>query len=143
MAGRAPYTSIMYALDIICSNGHQFESWFQNRAAFEEQQASGLVSCPICGDTAVKQVISAVRIGRHGAKEETAEVKKPAPSQGAKILDYIEKNFEDVGSKFPDEALKIHLGETDRRGIRGTATPQDEKDLQAEGVPFFKLPNIQ
>lgn len=143
MADYAPYTSIMYALDIICSNGHQFESWFQNRAAFEDQQAGGLVSCPFCGDATVKQALSPIRIGKHVAEKEESQSKKPVPSQGTKILEYIEKNFEDVGSKFPDEALKIHMGDAERRGIRGTATPQEEKDLREEGVPFFKIPDIQ
>jgi len=132
----------MYTLDLICSNGHQFESWFRNRASFEEQKEAGLVACPHCEDTAVEQVLTPVRIGKHANREEVAEA-KPKPPDAAKLLEAIEKNFDDVGSKFPDEALKIHLGETERRSIRGAATPDEEKELAEEGVPFFKIPNIQ
>ena len=39
---------ICYAL--ACAQGHSFESWFQNSAAYDKQKKRGLVSCPICGD---------------------------------------------------------------------------------------------
>ena len=38
---------IHYAL--ICKQGHQFESWFQDSAAYDKQAKRGLVTCPQCG----------------------------------------------------------------------------------------------
>ena len=35
---------ICYAL--ACAQGHAFESWFQNSAAYDKQKKRGLVSCP-------------------------------------------------------------------------------------------------
>lgn len=132
----------MYALDLICSNGHQFESWFKSRAAFEEQLEAKIVSCPQCSDMSIKQILTPIRIGKHADREERPET-KPKPSDNTKLMEIIERHFEDVGRKFPDEALKIHLGETERRGIRGTATPDEERELKEEGVPFFKIPDFQ
>ena len=39
----------MIVLDLHCSNEHRFEGWFGSAAAFEEQLARALVSCPVCG----------------------------------------------------------------------------------------------
>ena len=35
---------IRYAL--ICERGHEFESWFQDSAAYDKQAKRGLVTCP-------------------------------------------------------------------------------------------------
>lgn len=140
----------MYTLDIICINGHPFEGWFSNRTSFEKQRDGKLIVCPACGDTSVQQALSAVRIKKHAEIAETPEktdtaAEKTTPKKPAKenIFQFIEKNFEDVGTKFADEAIKIHAGESEIRNIRGTATADEEKHLAEEGVSFFKLPNFQ
>jgi hypothetical protein len=53
---------------------------------------------------------------------------------------FIENNFEDVGNKFADVALKIHCGEEEKRNIKGTTTLQEEDSLREEGVRFIKIP---
>lgn len=129
----------MYTTDIICSNGHKFEGWFGSRSAFESQCGQGLVSCPECGDISVKQLLTPVRIKKHADGNAAGSPSEKRMS----VVDYIEKNFEDVGAKFADEAIKIHTGEVKKRNIRGTATEEEEKKLSDEGVPFVKIPNIQ
>jgi hypothetical protein len=52
----------------------------------------------------------------------------------------IEKNFENVGDKFPDEARKIHYGEAPERGIYGDATPKEAQELNEEGINVVALP---
>jgi hypothetical protein len=132
----------MYALDLICSNGHKFESWFRSRCDFENQKDAGLITCPGCGDTAIEQALSPVRIGKHCGKRDEAQ--KPVIHPGlSHILKVIEREFEDVGGSFPEEALRIHFGESDRRNIRGTATPEEERELIEEGIEFFKIPELQ
>ena len=56
---------------------------------------------------------------------------------------YIDKNFEDVGNKFAEVALKIHYGEEEKRNIKGTTTPQEEDNLKEEGVQFIKIPFLK
>jgi len=132
----------MYAIDIICSNGHIFESWFKNRASFETQKEEGLVCCPTSDDNKIKQALSPVRIGKHKDRDNKPSTPRQKPVI-RDIIKKIEENFEDVGKKFPEEALKIHLGETNPKNIRGIATPEEEKELAEEGVPIFKIPNMQ
>ena len=56
------------------------------------------------------------------------------------IVDYIHNEFEDLGTNFTKEALKIHYGVAEERNIRGSATESEEKLLKEEGVQFFKVP---
>lgn len=137
----------MYTLDLICSNGHKFEGWFSNRNSFEQQRDLGLISCTMCGDVVVKQTFSAIRIKKHAEEKPVAPTSVPTPtipkSITNEIAKFVEKNFEDVGTKFADEALKIHLGDAEKRNIRGTATADEEKSLAEEGISFVKLPQIQ
>jgi hypothetical protein len=130
----------MIAYDLMCSNGHIFECWFKDRASFEEQKSAGIINCPICDDTAVEMVFSPFMIKKkEDKKKETME-----PYEAIQyIQEYIDKNFEDVGSDFAKEALKMHWGETKKRNIKGITTPQEENLLKEEGVPFFKIPIIK
>lgn len=47
---------------------------------------------------------------------------------------------EDVGERFPEEARRIHYGETPERGIRGQATPEQRAELAEEGIEVLPLP---
>lgn len=59
------------------------------------------------------------------------------------IHEYIDRHFDDVGSRFADIALKIHHGEEEKRNIKGTTTAAEEETLKDEGVQFMKLPTIK
>ena len=56
------------------------------------------------------------------------------------LTEYVETNFDNVGSEFAKEALKIHYGVSEPRNIRGVSTQEEEKTLKEEGVDFFKFP---
>ena len=56
------------------------------------------------------------------------------------LRDHLTKNADYVGRKFPDEARKMHYGETEHRSIYGEATPEQAKDLHEEGIEFHPLP---
>ena len=56
------------------------------------------------------------------------------------LRDHLTKNADNVGKKFPEEARKMHYGETEHRSIYGEASPQEAKDLHDEGIEFHPLP---
>ena len=60
-----------------------------------------------------------------------------------KIADYVEKNYEDVGTSFSKQALEMHYGAKEHRNIRGTTTLEEEKVLVKEGVPMVKVPILK
>ena len=44
------------------------------------------------------------------------------------------------GAKFPEQARKMHYGETEHRSIYGEASPDEAKRLAEEGIEFHPLP---
>jgi len=54
---------------------------------------------------------------------------------------HVTAHAENVGSKFADEARKIHKGETEERAIYGQTTPEDAEALLDEGIAIVPLPS--
>ena len=138
----------MIAFDLICENDHSFEGWFQDSDAFEAQIKKGLLTCPFCDSTKITKAISTFAIRKSLPAPKNHLVNKNIDPQVAlkdlnqKIVDFVEKNFDDVGTEFTKEALKIHCGVSEPRNIRGVSTKEEEKILKDEGVEFFKIPPV-
>jgi hypothetical protein len=130
----------MIVYDLQCSAGHTFEGWFEDRKAFLKQQKHGLIACPVCNDTRIVQIPATFAIKGSSAPK-PADSPQPDPRILARALtQYMEKNFDNVGSDFAREALKIHYGVCEPRNIRGVSTSQEEETLRHEGVEFYKFP---
>ena len=131
----------MIAFDLECSEGHQFEGWFENHDSFEEQKKKKMISCPYCNTTGVKKILSPIkmRIGSE-SQSESPEERIDYSKLAKEVVEYIRTNFEDLGPDFTKEALKIHYGVSEKRNIRGTASEEEEKVLKDEGIQFIKLP---
>lgn len=56
------------------------------------------------------------------------------------LRDHLVQNAEHVGERFPDEARRMHYGETEHRSIYGEASPDDVKAMLDEGIEFHALP---
>jgi len=56
------------------------------------------------------------------------------------LREHLTKNADYVGKKFPEEARKMHYGETEHRSIYGEASPDQAKELHEEGIEFHPLP---
>ena len=114
----------MIKFALVCSGGHEFESWFQNGAAFDMQAQAGLILCPVCRAPQVTKAIMSPAIANRGRDDAPPA---PAAPQGepsanvallsprdqelrAMIEDLRKRIFEqtdDVGARFSDEARKI------------------------------------
>ena len=130
----------MIAYDLQCSSGHSFEGWFEDGQAYDDQKKRGLVTCPVCNDTSVSRIPStfAIKSSQNPASFSTKQAE--LDKIGMKIVDFVQKNFDDVGCNFAKEALKIHYGAVEPRNIRGVSTKEEEKTLEEEGIEFFKVP---
>ena len=137
-------------LDLRCSNGHGFEGWFGSEDDFLDQNGRGLVECPLCADRVVTRMPSAPRLNLSGAREPAA-VKPESPPAGKpaaadlqalwmQVVRHAIENTEDVGERFAEEARRIHYGETETRGIRGLASPEERHALREEGIEVMALP---
>jgi hypothetical protein len=132
----------MIAYDLQCTNGHSFEGWFEDRKAYLDQKKKGLITCPVCNDTSVDKLPSTFAIkSSQTFKPKAASSEEIAMAKIRKeAVEFVEKNFDDVGCDFAKEALKIHYGATEPRNIRGVSTKEEEKTLEKEGIQFFKIP---
>ncbi len=132
----------MIAYDLRCTNDHSFEGWFEDRKAYLDQKKKGLITCPVCNDTSVHNVPTKFAIkSSQMITPKTSSAKEAALAKiGNEVIEFVEKNFDDVGCDFAKEALKIHYGATEPRNIRGVSTKEEEKTLKEEGIQFFKIP---
>lgn len=132
----------MIALDLECAHGHCFEGWFEDLSAFETQQKKALIACPVCNTTAVCRIPStfAIKASSSSNRPPRTQLALDARRVHRKVIDFINKNFDDVGADFSKEALKIHYGAVEPRNIRGVSSGEEEKTLEKEGVSFFKIP---
>ena len=55
---------------------------------------------------------------------------------------HVEKNTENVGEDFAEEARRIHYGESEERGIRGIASDDDVQELAEENIDVYRLPTL-
>lgn len=156
----------MINFDVRCKYGHVFEAWFGSNAAFEMQRDDHQIECPICGSNHVSKAIMAPNIGTKSNRKQPTTRRVPEGSEAEagefiepvgltslppklqnelehvlnRVRDHVEKTCEYVGSDFPEEARKIHYGETPDRGIYGEATIEESEELLDEGIDVIALP---
>ena len=135
----------MIKYQLICPDGHQFETWFSDSSTFDAQKAAGHVNCPSCGSAQVEKALMAPSVAT-SRKRETVQVAshhgmdKDMVAMMRKIRDHVTENAENVGPRFAEEARKIHYKEVEPRGIYGQATREESRELREEGVEFHPLP---
>lgn len=138
---------IVFALR--CPDDHRFEAWFRDGATYELQAASGEISCPSCGDTAISKAPMAPSVlGSRAERQEVlppaAEAPPPEIAEAAAFLRALRRTVEAqcdyVGPEFAEEARRIHYGETSTRAIYGETTQQDAEALIEEGIEVKQIP---
>ena len=127
---------IVYSLS--CAEGHEFEGWFRDSAAYDEQAAQKKLVCPVCETRHVEKAPMAPAVS--GTKSSAPEEMRKMRQFVTGLRKHIEANADYVGPKFPEEARKIHYGETDERHIYGEATVKEAKELVEDGIDVAPLP---
>lgn len=156
----------MICYQLCCANDHHFEGWYRDSAAFAQLQQKGLLGCPHCGVSDVRQALMAPAItkGRSGEKQPARPADNQPVSQETdqnvvpvqraplsdqmivafqKIRQTVEQNCENMGDRFAKEAVRIHHGEAEERGIYGTATEKEQNMLREEGVDVLTVPWVR
>ena len=136
---------IHYSLQ--CEQEHRFEGWFASSEDFDRQRERGLVTCPVCESKRVSKLLMAPNVTTGRQKDRTQAVAMDTMRRDmiAKIKDAVKEiraNAEDVGERFPEEARKIHYGETEARGIIGQASVDEAQALTEEGIEIAPLPGF-
>ena len=148
----------MKVFDLRCGAGHGFEGWFASEDDYVSQRERGLLDCPMCGNADVARLPSAPRLNLSGGRAvEPARDQSPAPvatqptgmpptgEAAQRFMDAVAQvlaGAEDVGSRFAEEARRIHHGESESKAIRGRTTPEEREALADEGIEVFTLPSL-
>jgi len=127
--------------DLVCDRAHRFEAWFGSSADFDDQQARGLLECPLCASKSVGKAVMAPAVPAKSSQ--TAAAQSLANDDPLARLLQLQRQFEAqseyVGDRFAAEARAIHKsGET--RSVHGEATADEVKALREEGVGLLPLP---
>ena len=72
----------MIVYNLKCRREHLFEAWFRDSAAYDEQAAAGIVSCPICGTRKVEKALMAPRLSKGACRSEES-APAPTPEHGS------------------------------------------------------------
>ena len=139
---------ILYTL--ACEAGHRFDSWFRDSAGYDDQRAAAAIACPTCASTEIaKAVMAPAVLGGRGMIEtspgEVALIDDASRELRALlkgVRDKIVAEGHDVGARFPEEARRMHEGETPVRRIYGEASIAEARDLLAEGIMVMPLPIV-
>ena len=160
----------MIKYQLICDKSHEFEGWFGDSAAFESQQESALLTCPVCGSADVRRALMAPNLASPKTRKTDLAEQQPsaqpepqpqpqAPQQASAALPpaaarkmqelmsemralqtRIREECRDVGNDFAEEARKIHYGEVEPEGIYGQATAEEREALDEEGIEIMDMP---
>ena len=136
----------MILFDLQCEKGHKFECWFASSANYQEQLKNKMIVCPYCNSTKIRKSLMAPNINTKSTFKNSKNNNKQKIAQNnlqnqiKKFKKYIEKNTDNVGKNFAEEARKIYYGETKSRPIRGESTEKEAQELAEEGIPFSQLP---
>lgn len=116
---------------------------------YNKQKLQGMLLCPECGKRNIHKVLSPVALHKGEqivqsslkTKEDITPPEIHNALESLKSLQkYVEKNFEDVGTKLAEKSLKMHYGIEEPRNIRGVASEEEEKILKKEGIELLKIP---
>ena len=126
-----------------CNNKHEFESWFSESKEFEKLKKKNLIECIFCKSKNVNKSIMSPNVN---VKDKTTEKQFDSKEFNRikkdliKIRKFVTKNFKFVGDKFPKEAREIYYDNKQNKNIYGTATLEESKELEEEGIDLVSIP---
>ncbi len=138
----------MIKYKLICKNCDlKFDSWFASSSEYERLKKKKLLNCHKCNSVRVEKTIMAPQLINHKSKtnekinlEKYNKIKKT-------IINYqkfIKDNFKYVGDNFAYEARSIHYNTQKKtKGIYGSASKEDLKELKEEGIDAQMIPWIE
>ena len=133
----------MILYDLKCKNEHLFEGWFRDSATYDAQVKAGELLCPACGSKKISKAPMAPRIAKSGDKQRDDSVRTQAETARKALQELrnkVEQNCDYVGADFPEEARRIHYGESDARGIYGESSKEEARELREEGIEVQRIP---
>lgn len=135
----------MIKYKLICKSCDiSFDSWFASSHEYEKLKERKLLNCLQCSSKKVEKTLMAPKlINNHSSKmfEKRSLKLKRINKKIKEYQNFIKNNFEYVGENFTYEARSIHYNNKKRKkGIFGTASKDDIKELKDEGIQTDIIP---
>ena len=133
---------------LICKNCNiKFDSWFASSNEYEKLKKRKFLTCNSCNSLKVEKTLMAPQLINRKKESETKlntakhqKIKKTIKN----YQKFIKDNFQYVGDNFAYEARSIHYNNKKKsKGIYGSATKQDLKELKDEGIEAQMIPWIE
>ena len=137
---------IKYSLN--CKNCDlTFESWFASSKEYEKLKKKKFLNCHNCNSFEVEKSLMAPSLinKNHNSKNYEDQKKHDKIKKTiSKYQNFIKNNFEYVGNNFAYEARSIHYdNKKKQKGIYGTASKQELKELKEEGIDAQMIPWVE
>ena len=137
----------MIKYKLLCNDCElKFDSWFSSSSEYEKLKKKKLLTCHKCNSTKVEKSIMAPQLIHSKSKiDEKINLEKYRQVKDTikKYQKFIKDNFKYVGDNFAYEARSIHYnGNKKSKGIYGSASREDLKELKEEGIDAQMIPWI-
>ena len=122
-----------------------FDSWFASSKEYDKLKKKKLLNCLGCGSLKVEKNLMAPKLitknlSHNNEKKDLIRYKKIKKTI-REYQKFIKNNFNYVGENFAYEARSIHYNNKKKnKGIYGTASKQDLKELKEEGIDAQMIP---
>ena len=138
----------MIKYSLICKDCDlTFESWFASSKEYEKLKNKKFLNCYSCNSINIKKNLMAPNlINKKSDIRGSKELKKynEINKTISEYQKFIKNNFEYVGNNFAYEARSIHYNEKKKeKGIYGTASKKDLKELKEEGIDTQMMPWVE
>ena len=125
-----------------------FDSWFASSKEFDKLKKKKLINCHNCVSFRVEKNLMAPKLINKtiNFKNEKKNIRKYQDIKKTinEYQKFIKSNFDYVGENFAYEARSIHYNNKKRdKGIYGTASKQDIKELKEEGIDTHLIPWVE
>ena len=133
---------------LFCKNCNlSFDSWFASSLEFEKLKKKDFLTCHKCNSKQIEKTLMAPKLINNSKKEILSQKSIKINNVNKKIREYqkfIKKNFEYVGENFAYEARSLHYNNKKKdKGIFGTASKNEIKELKEEGIHTAEIPWIE
>ena len=139
----------MIKYNLLCNKCNLiFDSWFASSKEFDKLKKKRLINCHSCGSLRVEKNLMAPKLINKSVslKDEKKNIRKYQQIKKTinKYQEFIKNNFDYVGENFAYEARSIHYNNKKRdKGIYGTASKKDLKELKEEGIDTHLIPWVE
>jgi len=124
-----------------------FDSWFSSSQEYERLKKKKFLNCHNCNSLKIEKTLmspSVLCLKDNSKTDYQTKKYKEVTKAISKYQKFIKKNFDYVGQNFAYEARTIHYkNKKASKGIYGTATKEDLKELKEEGIETKMIPWIK